>query len=177
MEVDCRLVRMEWRPAGLSVCLPLLISLCTIKSRRKFLLAPAHPGGPGKRAIKRLCVSVRVTHQVNPERRQDRHSQISNTSTSIHKHCIITYCHLWWTDRRSHNKSFIRGLIGRQRIQASVPSAEVSGQWGPVTESLAGITTGIQSYKNTASITTQSQRFKTLTQLLQTGGCVYARYK
>ena len=44
---------MEWRPAGWSVCLPLLISPCTIKSRST-LLAPAHPGGPGKRAVKRL---------------------------------------------------------------------------------------------------------------------------
>jgi len=33
------LVRMVWRPAGWSVCLPLLI--CS-------LLAPAHPRGPGK---------------------------------------------------------------------------------------------------------------------------------
>ena len=49
------LVRMEWRPAGCSVCLPLLISPCTIKSRSS-LLAPAHPGGPGKSAVKRLCV-------------------------------------------------------------------------------------------------------------------------
>jgi len=47
------LVRMEWRPAGGSLCLPLLIFPCTIKSRSS-LLAPAHPGGPGKRAIKRL---------------------------------------------------------------------------------------------------------------------------
>jgi len=47
------LVRMEWRPSGLSVCLPLLIYPCTIKSRSS-LLAPAHPGGPGKRAIKWL---------------------------------------------------------------------------------------------------------------------------
>jgi len=47
------LVRMDWRPSGWSVCLPLLIFLCTIKSR-SFLLAPAHPGGPGKRAVKRL---------------------------------------------------------------------------------------------------------------------------
>ena len=31
---------------------------CTIKSRRRFLLAPAHPGSPGKRAIKRLCVCL-----------------------------------------------------------------------------------------------------------------------
>jgi len=48
-----RLVRMELRPAGWSVCLPLLIFPCTIKSRSS-LLAPAHPGGPGKRAVKRL---------------------------------------------------------------------------------------------------------------------------
>jgi len=47
------LVRMEWRPAGWSVCLPVLICPCTIKSRSS-LLAPAHPGGPGKRAVKRL---------------------------------------------------------------------------------------------------------------------------
>ena len=44
---------MESRPAGWSVCLPLLIFPCTIKSRSS-LLAPAHPGGPGKRAIKQL---------------------------------------------------------------------------------------------------------------------------
>jgi len=47
------LVRMEWRPAGWSVCLLLLIFPCTIKSRSS-LLAPAHPGGPGKMAVKRL---------------------------------------------------------------------------------------------------------------------------
>jgi len=41
------------------VCLPLLISPYTIKSRSS-LLAPAHPGCPGKRAVKRLCVCVRV---------------------------------------------------------------------------------------------------------------------
>jgi len=39
------LVRIEWLPAGWSVCLPLLIFPCTIKSRSS-LLAPAHPGGP-----------------------------------------------------------------------------------------------------------------------------------
>jgi len=38
---------------GWSVCLPLLICPCTIKSRSS-LLAPAHPGGPGKRAVKWL---------------------------------------------------------------------------------------------------------------------------
>jgi len=41
------LVRMEWHPAGWSVCLPLFIFPCTIKSRSS-LLASAHPGGPEK---------------------------------------------------------------------------------------------------------------------------------
>ena len=53
------LVRMDWHPAGWSVCLPPLIFLCAIKSRSS-LLALAHPGGPGKRAVKRLCVCVCV---------------------------------------------------------------------------------------------------------------------
>ena len=50
------LVQMEWRPAGWSVCLPLLILPCTIKSRSS-LLSRAHPDGPGKRAVKRLWCS------------------------------------------------------------------------------------------------------------------------
>ena len=54
------LVRMEWHPAGWSVCLPLLIFPCTVKSRSS-LLAPADPGGLGKRAVKRLwCDGVVV---------------------------------------------------------------------------------------------------------------------
>ena len=51
---------MEWRPARWSVCLPLLIFPCTIKSRSS-LLAPAHPGGPGKRAVNGCGVVVDVT--------------------------------------------------------------------------------------------------------------------
>jgi len=46
------LVRMEWRPARWSVFL--LIFPCTKESRRRFLLAPAPPGSPGERAVKRL---------------------------------------------------------------------------------------------------------------------------
>jgi len=53
------LVRMEWRPAGLSVCLPLLIFPCTIKSRSS-LLAPAHLGGPGKKGREMVVVVVVV---------------------------------------------------------------------------------------------------------------------
>jgi len=41
------------------MCLPLLIFPCTIKSRSS-LLASAHPGGPGNRAVKRICVCVCV---------------------------------------------------------------------------------------------------------------------
>ena len=56
----------EWcgaQPDGL--CLPLLIIPCTIKSRSS-VLAPAHLGGPGKRAVKRLwwcggCVGITTT--------------------------------------------------------------------------------------------------------------------
>jgi len=60
------LVRMEWRPTGWSMCLPLLIFPCTINSKSS-LWAPAHPGGPGNKAIKfmvvceSVCVCVRVT--------------------------------------------------------------------------------------------------------------------
>jgi len=38
---------------GVSASVPLLIFPCTIKSRGS-LLAPAHPGGPRKRAVKWL---------------------------------------------------------------------------------------------------------------------------
>jgi len=53
------LVRMEWHPAGWSVCLPTLIFPCTMKSRSS-LLAPAHPSVPGKRAIKWLWYYVQL---------------------------------------------------------------------------------------------------------------------
>ena len=56
MEVDCSLVRMEWRPPGLSVCLPLVILPSTTKARRSFLLALAHPDGPGKKGHKTVVV-------------------------------------------------------------------------------------------------------------------------
>jgi len=62
------LVRIEWRPAGWSMFLPLLIFPCTIKSRNS-LLAPAYPGGPGKRAVKWLCVWVGIISEVVQDRR------------------------------------------------------------------------------------------------------------
>ena len=58
------LVRMEWRPAEWSLFPSLLIFPYAIKSRSS-LLAPAHTGGPGKSAVKRLwcggvCVNIDV---------------------------------------------------------------------------------------------------------------------
>jgi len=59
MEVGHWLVRMDWRPAELLVRLPLVILPNTIKSRRSFLLALAHLGSPGKRAVNGcVCVCV-----------------------------------------------------------------------------------------------------------------------
>jgi len=58
------LVRMERCPSGWSVCLPLLISPCTIKSR-SFLLAPAHLGGPGKRAVNGCVVVCNDNNNTN----------------------------------------------------------------------------------------------------------------
>ena len=55
-------MRMEWRPARWSVCLPLLIFPCTIKSRRS-LLAPSHPGGPGKKGRKTVVAKTVVVLQ------------------------------------------------------------------------------------------------------------------
>jgi len=58
------LVRMEWRPAGWSVCLSLLIFPCTMKFRSS-LLTPAHPGDPGERAVKQLWCGVVFDYKHN----------------------------------------------------------------------------------------------------------------
>jgi len=55
---------MEWRPAGWSVCVSLLIFPCTIKSRSS-VLVPAHLVGPGKKAVKRLWCVVVSTCQIS----------------------------------------------------------------------------------------------------------------
>ena len=44
---------------------------CITESRRRFLLALAHPGSPRKRAIKRLCMCVYHIHR--DFRRQQKH--------------------------------------------------------------------------------------------------------
>jgi len=92
------LVRMEWRPAGWSVCLPLLIFPCTIKSRSAFL-APAHPDGPRKRAVKRLCVcmciySKNVQAQQHPYQPRISMSQSWRLSLVflVHRLLMVTLC-------------------------------------------------------------------------------------
>jgi len=45
--------------------IPLPLSLASVKSRLVFtFLVPAHPGSPGKRAIKRVCVCVFFFHYI-----------------------------------------------------------------------------------------------------------------
>jgi len=73
------LVRMEWRPATWSVCLPLLIFPCTVKSRSS-LLAPAHPGGPRKGAVKRLCVCV-ISQKYKSQSCNELHQYIALTKS------------------------------------------------------------------------------------------------
>ena len=45
-------------PSWMVVVSASVIFPCTIKFRRIFLLAMAHMGSPGKRAVKQLCVCV-----------------------------------------------------------------------------------------------------------------------
>jgi len=107
------LVRMEWRPAGLSVCLPLLIFPCTIKSRSSFL-APAHPGGPGKRVVKQLWCWTNLCHgrrvwylaqtslKVKVTRDKTRHFlpllaacmqfMFGKTSLACSFYCVVCFC-------------------------------------------------------------------------------------
>jgi len=63
------LVRMEWRPAGWSVCLPVLIFPCTIKSRSSLLhrLTQVVPEKGRKKFVvvvfKKIFRSMRCTYQ------------------------------------------------------------------------------------------------------------------
>jgi len=110
------LVQMEWRQAGWSVCLPLLISPRTMKSRSS-LLAPTHPDGPGKRAVKLwwwwwwwLIYSSRY-ERVTPQFHQLRWLKLRSELTSscpslVTSVCMDTHWHQpiwlanskwWWT--------------------------------------------------------------------------------
>jgi len=85
------LVRMEWRLARWLVCLSLLIFPCTIKSRSS-LLAPAHPGGPGKRAVKRLWCGVCgiwLTQDANDIQMQYHRLNFTERSELLYKWTIL----------------------------------------------------------------------------------------
>ena len=91
---------MEWRPAGWSLCLPLLIFPCIIKSRSS-LLAPARLGGPGKRAVRWLwcggglyvycfCHFVNYTQQ---QQQQPLYGPSSGTAwVNTHPPTILIIC-------------------------------------------------------------------------------------
>jgi len=79
-------------PAGWPVCLPLLIFPCTVKSRSS-LLAPAHPGGPGKKAVKRLWwwwYRCELVPAVGPARQWDLHCGVSclPIMAGYEKYCV-----------------------------------------------------------------------------------------
>jgi len=60
--------KLEWWGAGMVVCLeqgadlhmaqlmPLPLTVCCFSKTGFIFLVPAHPGSPGKRAVKRVCV-------------------------------------------------------------------------------------------------------------------------
>jgi len=80
---------MEWRPAGWSVCLPRLISPCTIKSRSS-LLAPAHPDGPRKLAVKRSwCVCVCATVSVTCVAAVTHYNLLDNSARCTNGHKLV----------------------------------------------------------------------------------------
>ena len=74
----------EWHPAGWLVCLPLLIFPCTIKSRSS-LVAPAHAGGPRKRAVKRLWCGGGVLNNTE-SRKTYKIISIDNSLCRIEEH-------------------------------------------------------------------------------------------
>ena len=120
------LVWMEWRPAGWLVCLPRLIFPCTIKPRSS-LLSPAHPGGPGKTAVKWLlcecvCVCIEwvqaladISHSALCCHNNETHAPIANSPNSaqlggtptippsyIWVHAVVWECDDEQTDRHTH---------------------------------------------------------------------------
>ena len=101
MEVGHWLFWMEWRLAGWWVCLPLLILPCTIKSRSS-LLAPAHPDGPGKRAMKRLwCGGGGIMHNIKSILYSDRiRSVYCRDSMFIHMHILVILLGVLWLPLR-----------------------------------------------------------------------------
>ena len=94
MELGDWLVRIKLHQAGWSACLLLLSSLAPQKSRRRFLLAPAHPGSPGKRAVNQLCVCVYNVCRYASLKCSDWHALMSDQIVYFwHQHI---YPHMEW---------------------------------------------------------------------------------
>ena len=107
------LVRMEWRPAGWSVCLPLLVCPCTIKSRSS-LLALAHPGRPGKRAVRRLwCGGVEGLTAETPPSLRSRDTKSRTNIRSRPKNLLLwNYCSVAvWSARRVNTISVLTTIF------------------------------------------------------------------
>ena len=85
-------VWMEWRPAGWSVSLPLLIFPCTIKSSSS-LLAPADPGGPGEKALKWLWWHVTAHRQTKPLKPTDFACESASRLLPSTSTITIYYCY------------------------------------------------------------------------------------
>ena len=124
------LVRMEWRPAGWSVCLPLVIFPCTIKSRSS-LLVPAHPGGPGKRAVKRLswwwCYRYSGSIQVCAENNNTNAASVNDSTlalsvTTVHTDISLAHCPTHWCLCGWHStwqKTFLCRIIAAKDLAVS----------------------------------------------------------
>ena len=79
------------------MCPPLLIFPCTIKSRSS-LLVPAHPGGPGKRAVKRMCVCVCVRVMCCGTIGRDDYERCVLYDTQLVSYCVwllVTCVNCW----------------------------------------------------------------------------------
>ena len=88
--------------------MPLLIFPCTIKSRSS-LLAPAHPGGPGKRAVKRLwwwwCgyVDIAARKHIMISQTRERQWGITTLPISPKRVASTKLCPIEANDREAQN--------------------------------------------------------------------------
>ena len=74
------------------------LSLVSVISRLVYLVVPTHPGSPGKRAVKRVCVCVLVKHW-------QKLSRVD--SCNFMSILLLLWCVLWWLNwgtgtRRRH---------------------------------------------------------------------------
>jgi len=98
-------------PSRRSVCLPVLIFPCTIKSRSS-LLAPAHPGRPRKRGVKRLCVCVWLLLWPANQNAGRQHVVKKSQCQSHWVRCSVK-CPFMWKDLDPH---LVHSSLGFHRL-------------------------------------------------------------